>query len=103
MNINKGKVNIYTIFLTGEVRIFFHSVMVVIPPNTSRVRYIFSSICPTDSKATNRLSPARAPTTPSVRLTRILTVERTKAGMMAMDISKQEKLPRKMPRRRRAP
>ena len=100
---NRGKVNIYTIFLTGEVRIFFHSVMVVMPPSTSSVRYIFSNICPTDSKATNRLSPARAPTTPSVRLTRILTVERTKAGMMAMDISKQEKLPRKMPRRRRAP
>ena len=79
------------------------SVTVVIAPITKSVRYMLSSICPRDCSAMRMLPPVQTPQTASARLLAMLTVERTNAGMMAIDMSKHEKFPRRTPPSRRVP
>ena len=98
-----GKVKTESTLREMEALILCHSVMVVMRPMAKSMRYILSSAPPKESSAGSTPVPLRMPSAARAMLSKRLIEVRTMAGMMAMDISKQEKLPRKMPRRRRAP
>ena len=93
VNINRGKVSVKKIFLNGVVLMCFHSVIVVIIPTTNNVKYILSSISPIEMTAIIMSSPMDAPQIPSVTFEITDSPDRINAGIIAMDISKHEKLP----------